>query len=109
MDFEAQVKSKYPHICPRDVTRIVDKAKAFYYMLRYPCEPNADEETRPIVTFKSQQWILSACDELIERLGFNSATAYKENGMSWTFDNPQLSTTLISLLTPIVGVTKRTV
>lgn len=104
MDFEAQVKSKYTYICPRDITRIVDKAKAFFFMLRYPCEPNADEQTRPIAFFKDQQWVLIACDELIERLGFGSATSYKENGVSWTLDNAQLSTTLINMITPIVGV-----
>lgn len=104
MDFEAQVKSKYPYMCSSDITRVVNKAKAFYYMLKYPCEPSFDEKSKPIVYFTEQQWILMTCDELIERLGFNSSTGYKENSVSWTFDNSQLSLTLINLITPICGV-----
>lgn len=104
MDFDAQVKSKYPYICPRDIARIVDKAKAFFFMYTYPCEPNADENTRPIEFFKDQQWVLMACDELIDRLGFGSATSYKENGVSWSFDNAQISFTLINLTNPVIGV-----
>jgi hypothetical protein len=47
---------------------------------------------------------LSACDEIIERLGFNSAVGYKENGVSWSFDGAQLSNKLCSLVTPISSV-----
>lgn len=103
MDFVANIKTKYPHLSAADATDIVAKAKMFYYGLQYPCEPYADEETRPIKGFKDEQWILSACDELIERLGFNSAIGYKENGVSWTFDGAGLSNRLCELIKPIVG------
>lgn len=104
MDFNAQVKNKYPHLTTEDVSAIVDKAKMFYYALKYPALPQASEETHPIDTFVGKNWVLTACDELIERLGFNSAVAYKENGISWSFDNAHLSVGLCSLIKPIVGV-----
>lgn len=104
MDFIAQVQTKYPYLKMGDVVEIVDKAKMFYFALQYPCEPMASEETHPIDTFISQRWVLSACDELIERLGFSSVVAYKENGVSWSFDNAQLSDRLCNLIKPIIGV-----
>ena len=104
MYFVAKVTQKYPYLDNSDVVSIVDKAKMFYYAIKYPCEPNASEDTRPIVSFVAKTWILSACDELIERLGFNTALGYKENGISWTFDGAYLSERLINLIKPVVGV-----
>lgn len=104
MDFVAQVQTKYDYLTIEDVVEIVEKAKMFYFGLQYPCEPMASEETHPINTFLGQRWILAACDELIERLGFSSVVAYKENGVSWSFDSAQLSDKLCSLIKPIISV-----
>jgi hypothetical protein len=104
MDFNEKVKNKYPYLEDNLVEDVVNKAKMFYFALRYPCLPNISEETHPIETFFEEQWILSACDEFIERLGFSSALAYRENGVSWSLDNAQLSATLIGLVKPIASV-----
>lgn len=104
MDFETVVKASYPHIDDCDVRRIVNKAKMFYYDLSYPVDKSIDVDTSPIKGFRAEQWVLSACDEIVERLGFSSVVAYKENGVSWTFDNVHLSKMLISLITPQAGV-----
>ena len=105
MDFVSIVKNKYD-LTLEDASSIVDRAKMFYYGLKYPCEPSACEHTRPIEGFVAKQWILSACDEIVERLGFNSAIGYRENGVGWTFDGAQLSARLVSLIKPVVGVIK---
>ena len=106
MDFIARVNGKYPWLSVEEVSSIVDKAKMFYYGLKYPCEPLLSESDRPINGLFPQNWILSACDEIVERLGFNSATGYSENGVNWTFDGAQLSERLVSLIKPTVGVVK---
>lgn len=103
MDFEREVKTKYPHLSDIDIKTIVNRAKMIYYGAKYPCEPTASDQTRPIVTFFAQQWILTACDELIERLGFNSAVGYSENSVHWTFDGAQVSDRLMSLIVPNMG------
>lgn len=105
MDFIATVKSKYG-LTVDDATAIVNRAKMFYYGLKYPCDPLADETTRPIQRFVDEQWVLTACDELVERLGFNSAVGYRENSVNWSFDGAQLSERLVSLIKPVVGVVK---
>ena len=106
MDFIAQVKSKYPYLTLEDVSSVVDKAKMFYYGLKYPCEPFQNEAEKPISSFIDQRWILAACDEMVERLGFNSAIGYRENGVTWTFDGAELSDRLVSLIKPTIGVIK---
>lgn len=103
MDFVEKLKTKYSYISDNDLCEIVDKAKMFYYSIKFPCEPEASEETRPINAFIDQLWIISACSEMIERLGFNSAIGYKENGVSWTFDGAEISDRLVGLLKPIIG------
>lgn len=104
MDFVTKVKNKYPWLSVEEVSSIVDKAKMFYYGLKYPCEPSLSENDRPIVTFVAQQWVLSACEEIVERLGFNSAVGYHENGVNWSFDGAELSDRLVSLIKPTIGV-----
>ena len=104
MEFVTQIRTKYPHLSVDDAKQISDRAKMFYFGLRYPCEPYADETTRPIKTFFAKQWILLACEELIERLGVGSAVTYKENGVSFDFGNAHLSDRLVGMITPIIGV-----
>lgn len=104
MDFNAEVQAKYTYMSEEDVARIVNKAKMYFYNLSYPADKSIDETTRPITSPRDEWWILAACDELIERLGFSSALSYRENGVSWTFDNVGLSKTLICLLMPQAGV-----
>lgn len=105
--FEQEVHKQYPYISDDDIRRIVNKAKMFYFSTKFPNEPNASEETRPITSFVAENWILTVCEELIERLGFNSATGYRENGISWTFDNAQISQIMMSLNKPTIGVLKQ--
>lgn len=104
MNIIAMLKTKYPYMSDEDIDTIVNKAKMFYLAIKFPCEPDVSEETRPITSFVAQNWVLAACDELIEKFGFNSVTGYKENGVSWTFDNAEISDRLIHMITPTIGV-----
>lgn len=104
MDFLAELKSKYPYMEDIDIEKILNRAKAIYYMIKYPCEPDINEEKNPITNFTEQMWVLMACDELIDKIGIGSAVSYKENGISMSFDNSVISSTLISMITPIAGV-----
>lgn len=106
MDFVERVKTKYTWLSDNDAQRIVDRAKMFYYNLAYPFDLSVDEETHPIEGMRNQTWILTACDEIVERLGFNSAIGYHENGISWSFDNCHLSNFLILQIPSVVGVIK---
>lgn len=103
MDFISELINQYPWLSVQDADRIVKRAKMYYYGRRYPYEPSANDQTHPITNFVEQMWIMEACGELIERLGFDSTVGYKENNVSFTFDNAKLSKTLLSQIIPIAG------
>ena len=104
MDFVTRVHSRYTYLPLEEVASIVEKAKMFYYQYSYPCDETADETTKPIKGFRAEQWILAACDEIIERLGFSSALGYRENGVTWTFDGAELSDSLRNMITPVATI-----
>ena len=103
MDFELRVKNKYG-LTDEEANDFVESAKGFFYLLRYPSEPNADEITRPIETFLDQQLVLRICDEIAQRNGFNTLVGYKENGCSFECDVAWLSDRLVGLIKPVIGV-----
>ena len=103
MDFISELINQYPWLSVQDANRIVNRAKMYYYGRRYPYEPSANDKTHPITNFVEQMWIMEASGELVERLGFDSAVGYKENNVSFTFDNAKLSKTLLSQIIPIAG------
>lgn len=105
MDFKEKVIEKYPHLAENSaiVDGLVEKAKFLYCSLRYPFEPSLFMD-KAFDNLRAQLWVLSACDELLERLGFSSAVAYKENGISWSFDGAIISDRLASMVVPVAGV-----
>jgi len=105
-DYKTRLKTKYPYLTDDDVDEIIGKAQMFYYNIVYKGDLTADQTSHPICGTRNEMWILAACDELVEKSGISSATAYKENGLSIEFDNAQLSLNLINMLAPIVGVIK---
>jgi hypothetical protein len=104
MDLVARVSAKYDYLTIEDVASIVSKAKMFYYSLRYPCDLTKDETTAPIKSQRELDWVFSACEEIIERLGVSSAVGYTENGIHWNFDGAELSDRLVNMLVPVAGV-----
>ena len=107
MDFCAEFSVRYPHITEiEDVERIVNKAKFIYYASKFPHE-TSPEKDHPIKTFMQKEAFWQIADELIDKLGFNSALGYSENGMSWSFDDAWISRFTQKLLTPRVKTISR--
>lgn len=98
------IKTKYPYLSDMEIINLVDCAKGWFYLLRYPCEPEVTEETRPIVSFMDIWAVKTICDEIAQRNGFNTALGYRENGISFTFDSAWISDSVKMALMPIAGV-----
>ena len=106
MDYVARITSKYPWLSEEDAEEIIAKAKMFYYGIVYKSDIShydEDDEETP----RKSAWLLACCDEIVERAGCSSATAYRENGLQMNFDHSQISLGLINMLSPVVGVIKR--
>ena len=78
----------------------------FYYGIVYKSDMSFYDED-DIETPRKTAWLLACCDEIVERAGCSSATAYRENGLQINFDHSQISLGLINMLSPVVGVIKR--
>jgi hypothetical protein len=95
--------TKYPWLSAEDAMEILSKAKMFYYGIVYKSDIShydEDDEETP----RKTAWLLACCDEIVERAGCSSATAYRENGLQINFDHSQISLGLINMLSPVVGV-----
>ena len=102
MDFCTEFNVRYPHITrTEDVERILNKAKFIYYKSTYPYE-SSPEIDYPIKSFMEKQAFWQIADELVDKLGFNSALGYRENGVGWTFDEAWISKFTQRLLIPKV-------
>lgn len=106
MDYVSRIRRKYPWLSEEDANEIIAKAKMFYYGIVYKSYISyydEDDEETP----RKIAWLNACCDEIVERAGCSSATAYRENGLQINFDHSQISIGLISMLSPVVGVIKR--
>lgn len=100
----AKVKSKYPYLTQEEAKELAENGIGWFYALRYPCEPTASIETRPLDTFMDIWAVARLCDEIAQRNGFNTALGYRENGIQFTFDSAWISEGLRKAIVPVIGV-----
>jgi hypothetical protein len=100
----AKVRIKYPWLSPEEAVELVENGIGWFYSLRYPCEPTANPENRPIDSFMDSWAVERLCDEIAQRNGFNTSLGYRENGIQFTFDSAWISEALRKAIVPIVGV-----
>lgn len=104
MDILGKVRNKYPWLNAEELAELVDTAIGWFYLCRYPCEPNANKTTHPIESFVDVRCVIMLCDEISQRNGFNTALGYKENGIQFTFDSAWISDALRNAIVPYAGV-----
>lgn len=99
-----KVRIKYSWLSLEEAVELVENGLGWFYSLRYPCEPDANLENRPIKSFKDGWAVQRLCDEIAQRNGFNTALGYRENGISFTFDSSWISEGLRRVIIPEIGV-----
>lgn len=95
---------KYDYFEYDEVLDIYSQALYTYIDLAYPFDRNMFDvpEDNPRI----YQWIYDCMNEIVERNGTSSLTAYSENGMSWTWDSSGISEGLKKRIVPKCGVPK---
>lgn len=91
---------KYPYIDEVDIEVLEGGAKETLIHRLYGAYKNVSTEDKEWAFENYKYWILRAMQEMIERLGVTSAISYTENGISITFDETQLSSSLLSEIIP---------
>lgn len=98
MDFKAAVKTKYSYMKDEEIELLVKRAQSICIDKLYPGDMSVNYTTFNWDNPRFEMWILDCVDELVERAGMSSVVAYKENGMSWSFDRAGVSQALLDRL-----------
>ncbi len=101
---KTRIRNKYPYLTDEEIDTCYDYALSDYLMIKYPSvnnRPSVDElQTDFVVT----QWIYKRMLDLLGRAGGTSLTAYKENGVSFTWASSYIDPTLVKELMPMGSV-----
>lgn len=105
MDYAKAIKTKYSYFSDEEIELYVNRAKSILIEQLYPADATISYDTY-IVPPRYDMWILDCVDELIEREGVSSLTAYKENGVSYTWGKSGISNGLLQRIQRNAGVVK---
>ena len=106
-DFIDVVSEKYNYLSDDEVELLVNRAKAICVEQLYPADLSINYLTFDWSNHRFDMWILDCVDELMSKMGIGNVVAYKENGMSWTFDRAGVSQALLDRLPRIAYSPKR--
>jgi len=81
------------------LNRLLEDSKFMALSLRFPYK---DYSLMELPT-KYNNWQLRCCEELYKLIGISGIKSYSENGLSWTRDSGNISTSLVNEIEPFVG------
>lgn len=105
MDYIAKIKEKYAYLSNAEAAMLSNRARSILVEQLFPTDLSVSYETY-VVPSRFNMWILDCVDELIERAGASSLTAYRENGISMTWGKGGVSDGLLQRIPRIVGTVK---
>ena len=105
MDYVSAVKTKYSYLSDAEVNLYINRAKSILVEQLYPADISVSYDTY-IVPPRFNMWILDCVDELIERDGISSLTAYRENGVSYNWGKSGISNGLLERIQRNAGTVR---
>lgn len=82
------------------LNNLLEDSKYIALSLRYPYQDYTEYE----LPKKYYNWQLRCCSELYNLIDSQNIKSYSENGLSWTRDSANLSTSLVEEIEPMVGI-----
>ena len=101
MDIKTAVRCKYDYMSDEEIEMLINRAKSIAVEQLYPADLSVNYLNFDWTNPRYEMWLLDCVDELVERQGVSSVTAYRENGMSWTFGRAGVSQALLDRLPKI--------
>ena len=105
MDSKSAVKTKYSYLSDDEIDLYINRAKSILVEQLYPADISVSYDTY-IVPPRFDMWILDCVDELIERDGISSLTAYRENGVSYNWGKSGISNGLLERIQRNAGTVR---
>ena len=99
-----KITQTYNWLTDEEVDTLYEMAFSDYVMLRYPSENNRPSNDSIKIDFYISNWIYKRMVDILGRAGGISVTAYKENGLNYTYGGSYIDPNLASLVTPKASV-----
>lgn len=97
---KSQIKAQYEYLSNDDVSTCYDMALHDFVRLSYPSENNRPDVNSVEIDFLTAQWIYARMLDILNRAGGTNVTAYRENGVSWTFASSYIDPSLALQIMP---------
>lgn len=101
---KTRITQTYDWLSDEEVKTLYDMALGDYIMLRYPSENNRPLVQNINLNFYINDWIYKRMVDILGRAGGISVTAYKENGLNYTYGGSYIDPVLAGLVTPKASV-----
>lgn len=99
-----QIKSslhqKYEYLNAEDIDTCFNLALHDFIRLSYPSSNKRPSVENITLDFLTSQWILARMEDILSREGGTNVTAYKENGISYTYASSNIDPFLASQIMP---------
>ncbi len=103
---KAQVRQKYDYLSFEEVNTCYNLALSDFVRLKYPSDNNRPAIDKLDIDFYTSQWIYARMLDILGRAGGTSVTAYKENGISFTYASSYIDPSLVAQIMPKASVPK---
>lgn len=102
---KASIKKKH-QLTDAEVDTCYDWALTDYVLRRYPSANNRPPYEKIELDFYAESWIGRRMDDILNRFGFVGLQSYKENGVSFSWSDSYIDTSLANLIMPTGSVPK---
>ena len=103
---KVQVKQKYDYLTFEEINTCYNLALSDLVRLTYPSSNNRPAIEKFEIDFYASQWIYARMLDILGRAGGTSVTAYKENGISFTYASSYIDPSLVAQIMPKASVPK---
>lgn len=101
---KAQVMQKYDYLSFEEVNTCYNLALGDFVRLTYPSSNNRPAIDKLDIDFYTAQWIYARMLDILGRAGGTNVTAYKENGISFTYASSYIDPSLVAQIMPKASV-----
>lgn len=99
-----QVRQKYDYLSQDEIDTCFDLALSDFVRLKYPSDNNRPSIDKINIDFYTSQWVYARMLDILGRAGGTSITAYKENGISFTYAASYIDPSLVAQIMPKASV-----
>lgn len=104
---KSRIRNKYDYLTENEVNTCFDVALSDYVFYRYPSTNNRPKKVDEVeIDFFISQWLYKRMEDILSRIGGTSLTAYKENGISFTWASSFIDPVLVTQIMPKGSVPK---